>query len=628
MNKPKKKNVLRSSVELKRLFICTSVIVVSFFNNVLSENSHSLQSFTKVSSFHHHVSYGHLGVEVRFSDYQERLEIIQKCLDEWNTTNAGPFLLATFARLKAMIDPSLERLSEYQDTLSSQPFRPKRQIMGGVAIAMSAAALYDVEELRDTVGVMETRQNMMVRQLVSVSNATIATAKNVRKLTGAFHMLENNVLGLRHVATMEAVVLRIEEEVNGFFNGLDDLLSGRLTLSLVSESSVKTEFAELRQAAQAQGYDTVFPEPTQVFQLPVSFYVESGSVFVLVPIPIVPQKDSGEFDLYKFRPMPVLVGHQLVQLSSDSDFLAISRDKSRFVEVSSAMLDSCRHVGHTFLCSFPSVTVTDAFSFCLKDIFQSRSEDLLRSCNVHLLRRDFQFRRLNVTAFVSYTNSSLVATQTCGETVSQIVLEGYVVKNLEPGCVLHARSVTFVAGFSPVIEVNHVVTRIPGSFLEISNDSFVMQKIDEALAHFDKVDYGALLKGGEELSALEPLSQSSHHVLTIIVVVLAILVAVCILLLCCVWRYRKVLMSLHSISTKKNGRRAEDLRDLLKDVTERQEAKMPDSVQDFESLRSYSRSVSPSLSDLRVRYSELRENQRRIHNENHIALEDLIEHLE
>ena len=80
--------------------------------------------------------------------------------------------------------------------------------------------------------------------------------------------------------------------------------------------------------------------------------------------------------------------------------------------------------------------------------------------------------------------------------MSQIVLEGYVVKNLEPGCVLYARSVTFVAGFSPVIEVNHVVTRIPGSFLEITNDSFVMQKIDEALAHFDKVDYGALLKGG------------------------------------------------------------------------------------------------------------------------------------
>ena len=196
MNKPKKKNNKCCSFELQRLVLCTSVVVVLFFNNVLSEDSHSLQSFSKVSSFHHHVSYGHLGVEVRFSDYQDRLEIIQQYLDKWNSTNAGPFLLATFARLRAMIDPSLERLSEYQDTLTSQPFRPKRQIMGGGAIAMSAAALYDKEELRDTVGVLKTRQNMLVRQLVSVSNATIATAKNVWKLEGTFHMIENNVLGL------------------------------------------------------------------------------------------------------------------------------------------------------------------------------------------------------------------------------------------------------------------------------------------------------------------------------------------------------------------------------------------------------------------------------------------------
>ena len=64
--------------------------------------------------------------------------------------------------------------------------------------------------------------------------------------------------------------------------------------------------------------------------------------------------------------------------------------------------------------------------------------------------------------------------------------------------------------FSPVIEVNHVVTRIPGSFLEISNDSFVMQKIDEALAHFDKVDYGTLLKGGRNSMLL---SLSRNHLI-------------------------------------------------------------------------------------------------------------------
>ena len=120
---------------------------------------------------------------------------------------------------------------------------------------------------------------------------------------------------------------------------------------------------------------------------------------------------------------------------------------------------------------------------------------------------------LIVSGLLSELNGKCATNVASGENILQMsasIGEGYVVKNLEPGCVLHARSVTFVAGFSPVIEVNHVVTRIPGSFLEITNDSYVMQKIDEALAHFDKVDYGALLKGGGRKSVLLSLSRNLH----------------------------------------------------------------------------------------------------------------------
>ena len=223
-------------------------------------------------------------------------------------------------------------------------------------------------------------------------------------------------------------------------------------------------------------------------------------MFILVPVPIIPVKESGEFDLYKFTPLPVLVVRHLLQLSGDSDFLAISKDKSCFVEVSAAMLDSCRHVGHTFLCSFPSVTVTEDFNFRLKDIFLGRSMDLMTSCNVHILRSDFQFRRLNVTAFVAYTNSSLVATLTCGSDVSQFAILGYVVRDLAPGCVLHAGSVTFMAGFSPVVEVNRIGTHLPGSFLDFSNDSDILNDMDSAFSSFEKVDYRAILKGGREAS--------------------------------------------------------------------------------------------------------------------------------
>ena len=102
-----------------------------------------------------------------------------------------------------------------------------------MAVALSAAALYDVEELRGTVDQMKTRQNELVRQLVSVSNASALNSKNIRRLRGVLVMHEANIL-----SKLEAVVLSVMEEVQEFFSGLDDLLSGHLTLSLVSEKDV------------------------------------------------------------------------------------------------------------------------------------------------------------------------------------------------------------------------------------------------------------------------------------------------------------------------------------------------------------------------------------------------------
>ena len=51
--------------------------------------------------------------------------------------------------------------------------------MGIMAVALSAEALYDVEALRGTVDEMKTRQNELVRQLVSVSNASALNTQNL-----------------------------------------------------------------------------------------------------------------------------------------------------------------------------------------------------------------------------------------------------------------------------------------------------------------------------------------------------------------------------------------------------------------------------------------------------------------
>ena len=193
-----------------------------------------------------------------------------------------------------------------------------------------------------------------------------------------------------------------------------------------------------------------------------------------------------------------------MQLSGSTDLIAMSEDKSRFIEVSASMMDSCRKVGFNVLCSFPSVVVERDYPMCLKDIFLGRTKEILTSCNVVIMKQQFMLQRLNETAFVSFSPTSLTATETCGPKISQRILVGFETSNITPGCSVQAGSVTFVSGFSPMVSVNHVLTFLPESFFKISNDSEVVDAVERALQSFEVVDYNTLLKGGSCLLYTSP----------------------------------------------------------------------------------------------------------------------------
>ena len=69
------------------------------------------------------------------------------------------------------------RLSDYVlffDAHPSVSIRSKLQLAGAVGIGIGVLALYDVESLKSTVREMESRQNILVRQMSGLTNDTIA----------------------------------------------------------------------------------------------------------------------------------------------------------------------------------------------------------------------------------------------------------------------------------------------------------------------------------------------------------------------------------------------------------------------------------------------------------------------
>ena len=67
--------------------------------------------------------------------------------------------------------------------------RSKRQLAETVDIGIGVLALYDVESLMSTVSEMESRQNILVRQMSGLTNDTLALERNFLKLKGALEMM-------------------------------------------------------------------------------------------------------------------------------------------------------------------------------------------------------------------------------------------------------------------------------------------------------------------------------------------------------------------------------------------------------------------------------------------------------
>ena len=97
---------------------------------------------------------------------------------------------------------------------------------------------------------------------------------------------------------------------------------------------------------------------------------------------------------------------------------------------------------------------------------------------------------------------SVTGSLPCEENRKQVHFSGYKVMDIEPGCVLFARGITFVSAFDPVLHFPTITSRFspPQSIVDhFANHS---SQISEALSSFDFVDYNALVEGGEELERL------------------------------------------------------------------------------------------------------------------------------
>ena len=86
----------------------------------------------------------------------------------------------------------------------------------------------------------------------------------------AIEMMHQSDLSMSNLLKIEATIIELPVFAERFFFGLSSLMDGKLSLDVVKSEVAKTEFHSLQTAAFDKGYETVFRDFTQIFQLHLS----------------------------------------------------------------------------------------------------------------------------------------------------------------------------------------------------------------------------------------------------------------------------------------------------------------------------------------------------------------------
>ena len=121
-------------------------------------------------------------------------------------------------------------------------------------------------------------------------------------------------------------------------------------MDLVSSRVAKREIEDLKTAAFTSGFELVFQDFAQIYQLSASYMVKERVISVVVDNPMLPITDYGKFALFKHDSLPFLLDGRLVKVKEESNMVAVSSNEDEFMEVSRSDLHSCLPIGSAFLC--------------------------------------------------------------------------------------------------------------------------------------------------------------------------------------------------------------------------------------------------------------------------------------
>jgi hypothetical protein len=248
--------------------------------------------------------------------------------------------------------------------------------------------------------------------------------------------------------------LNVEQEIHGRLEKATHVTqvaqSHRLAVDFLPAEQLPDLFSKLQKQAQAMDHKLIITQPSDLFQLELSYFYDGARLQMLLHVPTVP-KDS-ILRLLKLHPFPLPLNknYSIIPMVQN-DLLAISAGFNRYsAQLSSVDLLGCHAINNIYLCERHGVLGKQLNDSCLGVLYLQNFQLAQELCPLHIRPAGEVVRQLLDNWFLIFSPEPQTAYVSCrnGTENEAYIKSGITRTFLSPGCKMNLNRHLLQADFS------------------------------------------------------------------------------------------------------------------------------------------------------------------------------------
>ncbi|NBR26315.1 MAG: hypothetical protein EBU08_21520, partial [Micrococcales bacterium] len=211
----------------------------------------------------------------------------------------------------------------------------------------------------------------------------------------------------------------------------------RLALGYLDEATLKKIFHQATYRARQVNCVLLIRQPSDLFQLEMSYSYDGRQVLLMLHIPIAPAEST--MRLYKLHKFPLPFSNDTFLVPDVDDvYLGISNTNSRLtIQYSESDFQGCHKMGRIYLCARSGNLKKYPEDTCLGSLYNQKYEQARDLCTFHLEPSREYVRQLKDNWFMVYSEVAVTVPMICANsTHSELHIRAGASKfHLTAGCI-------------------------------------------------------------------------------------------------------------------------------------------------------------------------------------------------